>query len=134
ERYGKNIVITTKSTTITIICFRDSQTNILSKANVLNILSTLGFVATYKETLMYEVVTIYHPQPDILSSKSGALIQYIADNAGINVYTIDSYNTAHIIGIIKIITPISAVIAEEPIAKYKTMSTAKDFGSSRMYP
>ena len=94
----------------------------------------MGFAATYKETLMYEVITIYHPQPHILSSKSGAFIQYIADNAGINVYTIDSYNTAHIIGIIKIITLISAVIAEEPIAKYKTMSTAKDFGLSRMYP
>jgi len=100
--------------------------------NVLDILSTLGFAVTYKETLMYEVVIVYHPQPHILSPESGALILYIADNADINVYTIDSYNTAHIMGIIKIITPISAVIAEEPIAKYKT-STAKDFGS-RMYP
>lgn len=32
ERYGKNIVIITKSAAMTIICFRDTQTNILSRS------------------------------------------------------------------------------------------------------
>lgn len=96
---------------------------------LLHILSTSAFAVTYQEVLLYEVATVYQPQPDILSPESSVIIQYAADNADINVYTIDGYNTVHIMGVVKIVTPMSAVIAEEPIAKYKLTPTARNLAA-----
>ncbi|GFV40574.1 hypothetical protein TNCV_1984161 [Trichonephila clavipes] len=40
--------------------------------------------------VQYEISKAYHPQSCILSSESGALVQYVGDNADINVYTLDA--------------------------------------------
>ena len=65
---------------------------------LLDILSSLGFAASYSNTVQYEVSAVYHPQPRILSSESGALVQYVGDNADINVQTLDGNNTLHVMG------------------------------------
>ncbi|GFY44156.1 uncharacterized protein TNIN_66801 [Trichonephila inaurata madagascariensis] len=54
---------------------------------------SLGFAASYGNTVHFEISTAYHPQPRILSSELGALLQYAGDNANINVYTLDGNNT-----------------------------------------
>ncbi|GFW99527.1 hypothetical protein TNCV_3417601 [Trichonephila clavipes] len=43
------------------------------------ILCGLGFAASYGKTVQYEISTAYHPQPQILSSESGALVRYVGD-------------------------------------------------------
>ncbi|KAE9525653.1 hypothetical protein AGLY_014180, partial [Aphis glycines] len=47
-------------------------------------------------TMMYEAAAVFHSQPHILPPESGIFVQYAADNADINVYTIDGHNTLHI--------------------------------------
>ncbi|GFY38623.1 hypothetical protein TNIN_288751 [Trichonephila inaurata madagascariensis] len=59
---------------------------------------------TYGKTEQYEISTAYHPQPRILSSEYGMLV-YVGENANINVHTLDSNNTLHVIEMIKIVTP-----------------------------
>ncbi|GFY31767.1 uncharacterized protein TNCV_4200761 [Trichonephila clavipes] len=70
-----------------------------------DVLTCLGFAASYGKTVQYETSTAYHPQPRILSSESGALIRYVGDNADINVHTLNGNNTLHVMGMIKIVTP-----------------------------
>lgn len=49
--------------------------------------------------MRYEVSTVYHPQPCILSQQV-VILKYAADNADINFSTIDGHNNVHIIGVI----------------------------------
>ncbi|GFY46329.1 uncharacterized protein TNIN_275581 [Trichonephila inaurata madagascariensis] len=41
---------------------------------LIDMLYSLGFAASYGKTVQYEISTAYHPQPRILSSKSGGAI------------------------------------------------------------
>lgn len=61
--------------------------------------------------MMYEATTVFHCQPHILLPESGTFTQYVADNADINVHTIDGNNTLHIMDIIQIIIPKSSILA-----------------------
>lgn len=61
-------------------------------------------------------------------------MQYVADNADINVHTIDGHNTLHIMGIIQIITPKSSVLAEESISPTNQVFSAKDFAEKAYIP
>lgn len=72
---------------------------------LLDVLSSLGFAAAYKNTVEYEISAVYHPQPHISSSESGALVQYVGDNADTNVQTLDGNNTLDVMGMIKIVSP-----------------------------
>ncbi|GFS30556.1 uncharacterized protein TNIN_326071 [Trichonephila inaurata madagascariensis] len=72
---------------------------------LIDVLNSLGFAASYGKTVQYEISTPYYPQPRILSSGSGVLVQYVGDNANINVHIFDGNNTRHIMEIIKIVTP-----------------------------
>ncbi|GFX65889.1 uncharacterized protein TNCV_13101 [Trichonephila clavipes] len=56
---------------------------------LINVLYSLGFAASYGNTVQFEISTAYHPQPRILSSELGALVQYVGNNANINVHTLD---------------------------------------------
>ncbi|CAH0555189.1 unnamed protein product [Brassicogethes aeneus] len=96
---------------------------------LLDVLSSLGFAATYCNTVQYEISTIYHPQPHILSSESGALVQFVGDNADININTLDGNNTLHVMGMIKIITPKEAVLYSERIQKCTTKPSAKELAA-----
>jgi len=103
---------------------------------LIDILANFGFCAPYKETVLYEISAVYHPPLTILPPESGTLIQYAADNADqcINVSTLDGHNTLHVMGIIKIITPKSAVINNKPIIKYKSVPSAKDLAEVSHVP
>ncbi|GFY73880.1 uncharacterized protein TNIN_169741 [Trichonephila inaurata madagascariensis] len=69
---------------------------------LVDMLYSLGFAASYGKTVQYEISTAYHPQSRILSSESGMLVEYVGDNANINVHTLDSNNTLHVM---EIVTP-----------------------------
>lgn len=76
---------------------------------------------------MYESAAVFHRLPHVLPPESGTLIQYVADNADINVNTLDGTNTLHIMGIIQIVTPKHSVLLEEPMQRIKEALSAKDF-------
>ncbi|KAJ8885002.1 hypothetical protein PR048_011198 [Dryococelus australis] len=64
----------------------------------------------------------------IFYHQSGALVQYVGDNADINVHTLDGNNTLHVMGMIKIVTP-KNVIYDERIQKYTTKPSAKELAA-----
>ncbi|GFW78387.1 hypothetical protein TNCV_1379331 [Trichonephila clavipes] len=70
--------------------FRDVLTGRYGSERLIDVLYSLGFVASYGDTVQFKISTAYYPQPRILSSESGALVQYVGDNAYINVQTLDA--------------------------------------------
>lgn len=100
---------------------------------LLDILSSFGFSAPYSDAVTYEVSTVYHPQPRILPQPD-VILQYAADNADINVSTTDGHNTVHIMGVISIISPSNAVVADMPIVKCKSKPNAKDLAAVSHVP
>jgi len=101
---------------------------------LIQIFSSFGLCASYSNTMMYEAAAVFHSQPHILPPESGTFVQYVADNADINVHTIDGHNTLHIIGIIQIITPKSSVLAEKSISLTNQVFSAKDFAEKAHIP
>ncbi|GFU65226.1 uncharacterized protein TNCV_2134311 [Trichonephila clavipes] len=71
---------------------------------LIDVLYSLGFEASYCKSVQYEISAAYHPQSRILSSESGALVQYVRDNASINGHTLDGSNTLHVMEMIKLNT------------------------------
>ncbi|KAF0716418.1 SWIM-type domain-containing protein [Aphis craccivora] len=101
---------------------------------LLDMLSNLGFSNKYNEVLLYESAAVNHPKPKILSPAAGAFIQYSADNADININTIDGHNTVHIMGVIQIVTPKNAVIVDEEIPRLRIIPAAKDIAAIAHVP
>ncbi|GFS84477.1 uncharacterized protein TNCV_4606601 [Trichonephila clavipes] len=62
---------------------RDVLTGRYGSERLIEMLHSLGFVASYGNTVQFEISTAYHPQPRILSSESGTLVQYFGDNVNI---------------------------------------------------
>lgn len=85
---------------------------------LIQIFSSFGLCASYNDTIMYEATAVFHRPPHVLRPESGTLIQYVADNADINVNMLDG-NTLHIMGIIQIVTPKDSVLLEEPMPRVK---------------
>ncbi|CAG4951420.1 unnamed protein product [Parnassius apollo] len=83
---------------------------------------------------MYEAAAVFHRPPHVLPPESGTLIQYVADNADINVNTLDDNNTLHIMGIIQIVTPKHSVLLEEPMPRIKETLSANDFKAKAHVP
>lgn len=84
--------------------------------------------------MMYEAATVFHRPPYILPPETGTFLQYVADNADINVNTLDGNNTLHIMGIIQIVTLISSVLLKEPTPRIKEALSAKDFAANAHVP
>lgn len=97
---------------------------------LLGVLSSFRFCAPYSDAMTYEVSTVYHPQPRILSHPD-VILQYAAD---INVSTIDGHNTVHIMGVIQIISPSNAVVADMPNVKCKSKPNAEDLAAVSHVP
>ncbi|GFY54548.1 uncharacterized protein TNIN_441481 [Trichonephila inaurata madagascariensis] len=89
----------------------------------------LGFAASNGNTVQYEISAVYHPQPRILSSESGTLVQYVGDNGDINAHTLDGNNTLHVMAMIKIVTPKDAALYDERIQKFTSKSCAKELAT-----
>ncbi|GFY52347.1 hypothetical protein TNIN_286771 [Trichonephila inaurata madagascariensis] len=79
--------------------------------------------------MLDDVNQVYHPQPCILSSESGALEEYVGDNADINDHTLDSNNTLHIMGMIMNVTPKDAVLYDDRIQKRTSKPCAKELAA-----
>ena len=52
---------------------------------LIQIFSSFGLCASYNDALMYEAAAVLHHPPFILPPQTGTFIQYIADNADINL-------------------------------------------------
>ncbi|KAG5867405.1 hypothetical protein JTB14_014970 [Gonioctena quinquepunctata] len=68
---------------------------------LINVMSTLGFCASYEEAQTLELSAIMHPESDT----HNGFHQFVAYNADINVGTLDGHATFHSMGMIDCITP-----------------------------
>lgn len=93
---------------------------------ILDILSSLGFYASYTETVNYEAAIACNPQPDISWSDTEMFVQYVGDNADINMHTIDGRDTLHVMGMIKIVTPKEELISNGRTKKVQTDQIQKN--------
>ena len=101
---------------------------------LIQIFSSFGLCASYNDTLMYEAAAVlYHP-PFILPPQTGTFIQYVADNADINVNSLDGNNSLHIMGIIQTVTPKGSVSQEDHIPRIKEIPSEKDIASKTHVP
>lgn len=85
---------------------------------------------------MYEAAAVIHCPPHVLPTKDGNLIQYVADNADINV-TLDGNKPLHVMGIIQIFTSKYSVLLKEPMPRIKVYLlsiSAKDFKAKAHVP
>ncbi|KYN22379.1 hypothetical protein ALC57_05221 [Trachymyrmex cornetzi] len=73
-------------------------------------LSNVGLIASYKEVLKFEASIINDPANHTLTED--AYIQFVYDNADHNTCTIDGRNTFHAMGGIMIATPSSSVVSK----------------------
>ena len=62
---------------------------------LLDLLSKLGICSSYQETLSYESSAVTQQSPDI---KEEGLLQFVFDNADIDVLAIDCHYTFHCMG------------------------------------
>lgn len=92
---------------------------------LLKILSSLGFCATYEESLLFEASVLSHPQTLILND---SYFQFVFDNADHNVNTIDGKNTFHAMGGIEIITPSDSISGSECVSRLKKIPSADVIG------
>lgn len=96
--------------------------------NIIKILCNLGFCASYREALLFEASSLYHPEPDILPN---SFSQFIFDNADFNINTLDGLNTFHSMGGIQCVTPSSSVCPVDKINRLKIMPSSQNIGNLR---
>ncbi|GFV72337.1 SWIM-type domain-containing protein [Trichonephila clavipes] len=120
QKYLTNILIKTKAKYFTIISFRDTQANKLSKAWYVNkkrdpeeerlriVKAAAAIIRGHIRSSIVE--TKCYPPPS-------AVVQYVGYNADINIYTLGGNNTLHVMGIIKIVTPKDDVLYDDRIQK-----------------
>lgn len=82
--------------------------------HLVDVLSALGFSASYAEVCTYEISSINQPERRILPC---GFIQFAFDNADFNVNTLNGRNTFHAMGGIQCVTPANAI--EPHIAIYR---------------
>ncbi|PZC75227.1 hypothetical protein B5X24_HaOG206534 [Helicoverpa armigera] len=101
---------------------------------LIQIFSSFGLCASYSETMNYESAAVFSRPLHILPPETGTFIQYVADNADINVNTLDGNDTLHIMGIIQIVTPKDSVLQENPLPRVTEVLSAKDFAAKAHVP
>lgn len=69
--------------------------------NLIQVLSSLGFCASYTETETFQLSSVLHPEQD----PEKGFLQFVADNADVNVATLDGHGTFHSMGMIQSVTP-----------------------------
>lgn len=86
--------------------------------HLVNLCAAMGISCSYSEAMLFESSAIVRGGglPPIAK---GAFIQFVFDNADVNVNTLDGENTFHEMGGIMIITPRSAVLPDKPIPRLK---------------
>lgn len=92
---------------------------------LIDIVSALGFCASYSEAVRLEVSAIMRPS---LQIDSTAFHQFVHDNADFNTCTLDGYNTFHAMGGIHLITPRNAIAPDQRIVRVKKTLPAQLVG------
>ncbi|KYN14012.1 hypothetical protein ALC57_13768 [Trachymyrmex cornetzi] len=91
-------------------------------------LSNVGLIASYKEVLKFEASIINDPANHTLTED--AYIQFVYYNADHNTCTIDGRNTFHAMSGIMIATPSSSVVSKKSIEKLKKIPSSKEIGKT----
>lgn len=92
---------------------------------LLNVLSNLGFSATYAESELFEMSAIMRPFLDI---DTEAFSQFVFDNADFNTNTLDGLKTFHAMGGIHCVTPKSAIAPDQTILRLQKLPTVEIIG------
>ena len=102
--------------------------------HLVNLCSAMGFSCSYSEAMHVESSAIVRGEASPTIEK-GAFIQFVFDNADVNVNTLDGENTFHEMGGIMIITPHSAVLPDRSIPrlnKYVSADTISSYAVSQL--
>ncbi|CAD6231373.1 GSCOCG00012224001-RA-CDS, partial [Cotesia congregata] len=75
-------------------------------SNLIDVLSSLGFSASYNAISLFEESCAFRPARNILPH---AFFQFVFDNADFNSNTIDGKNTFHAMGGIQCVTPYNSI-------------------------
>lgn len=68
---------------------------------LIDILAAMGYCASYNEVQNFQLSAIMHPESPI----DKGFVQFVADNADVNIDTLDGLNTFHSMGMIECVTP-----------------------------
>lgn len=100
----------------------------LGSKQVVEMLSHLGFCASYNEAVLFEssAVTNSSSCEETLDEK---FIQFVFDNADFNVRTVDGFNTFHSMGGIMCVTPGNASRNENRIPRLKEIPSANSIAA-----
>lgn len=96
---------------------------------LIELTSSLGFSISYSEVLNFERCTIVTPAPLPDPSTS---VQYVFDNADINIDTVDGKGTFHQLGGLMIITP--KFESQLMVKRIKTSENIENIGSFGVLP
>lgn len=83
---------------------------------LIDVVSSLGFCASYSEAVRLKVSAIMRPP---LQIDQTAFHQFVHDNADFNTRTLDGYNTFHAMGGIHLITPKNAIALDQRSVRVK---------------
>ncbi|KAK3932952.1 Elongation factor 4, partial [Frankliniella fusca] len=91
--------------------------------DLLSVLSAVGAVADYADAVCFET-SAAHASAEC-AVQPGAFQQYVADNADFDVGTLDGHNTFHVLGMVKSITPSTALTYPEAMTRGQCTAAAK---------
>ncbi|KAK3918563.1 Phenylalanine--tRNA ligase alpha subunit, partial [Frankliniella fusca] len=95
---------------------------VFASRQLIDILSSLGKCAPYREAVQFERSVVEHTPPELLP---GAFLQYAFDNADFNIRTLDGLNTCHITGGLAVVTPAGCVLADRPVPRGQYITAAQ---------
>jgi len=101
---------------------------------LVDILSSLGVCVSYKEALLYEASSLFHPQPLVSPPQDGCFVQYVCDNADHNIGTLDGLNTFHSMGMIKIISPYDKINDSQQMVRLSKIPTKSEMANVSRIP
>lgn len=94
--------------------------------NLIQALSCMGFCASYNEANLYVTSALLGNHREIV--EQGSFIQYVFDNADINVRTLNGLGTFHSMGGIRSITPASAIQINNNVIRLQKQPLAQNVG------
>lgn len=97
--------------------------------HLVNMCAALGFSCSYSAAVQLETSAILRDESSPPIEK-GAFIQFVYDNADVNVNTLDGDNTFHEMGGIMCVTPSRAVMPDKNIPRIQNYVPAQNVSSS----
>lgn len=98
---------------------------------LIDVLDNLGMSISYREVLNFERCSVLNPQPSINPS---TYVQFVFDNADINLATLDGRNSFHALGGLMICTPKLNSNIDVPIQRLKLHAKIENLGSFGTIP